>query len=165
MIFFSDTAYPMGHPEPLDALQPATPETKRRLRGWLETVEMCGGGRGIYAAVELVARLEPEVVYLLSDGDHGERGVELVVSADLGETVVHTFGIQQRLTDRRSGVIDPAKVRGQEERNETLIRMATAHSGTFTPVVVPPQAAALEKIRPIRKNPSGSPGPAWGKRN
>jgi len=158
VIFFSDMAYPMGYPDGLEALQPATPETKQRLRAWLATVEMCTGAQGIHDAMELAGELDPEVL----DGDHAESIVEKVASADLDGAVLHTFGIQENLADRRSGLIDPSKVLDQQHRNDKLGRMAAAHGGSFTPVTVPPQAAALEQMRPIRENRQR--GPVWGRK-
>ena len=160
VIFFSDTAYPMFHPERLDSLQPATRENKQRLQAWLGTVEMCSGGQGIHEAVKLAASLDADVVYFLSDGEHEASVVDRVKEADFGDTAVHTFGMQQNVFDKRTGVIDPARVRNQQVFNQNLIDIATAHDGSFTPVVVPPQAAALEQVRPIRKNRSR--GPVWG---
>jgi hypothetical protein len=160
VIFFSDAAYPLLHPEPVDALQPATPENKQRLRAWLATVEMCGGGQGIDQAVKLATRAGPEVVYFLSDGEHAASVVERLVSADFGGAAVHTFGMQQGMLDRRTGQLDPEKLRRQQGFNQNLVAIATAHGGTFTPVTVPPQAAVLERLRPIRRN--RAPGPVWG---
>jgi hypothetical protein len=160
VVFFSDDAYPLFHPEPVDGLQPASPENKRRLRAWLATVEMCGGGRGIDEAVKLAGNLGADVVYFLSDGEHATSVVDRVVSADFGGGVVHTFGMQQGVLDRRTGQVDPDKVRRQQECDRNLVAIATAHGGGFTPVLVPPQAAVLERLRPIRRN--RDPGPIWG---
>ena len=162
VIFFSDMAYPMGYPDALETLQPATPETKQRLRAWLATVEMCTGAQGIHDALEMAGELDPEVIYFLSDGGHAESIVEKVTSADLGGAVLHTFGIQENLADRRSGLIDPSKVLHQQQRNANLGKMAAAHGGSFTPVTVPPQAAALEQVRPIRENRQR--GAVWGRK-
>ena len=74
--------------------------------------------------------------------------------------MVHTFGMQQNVFDKRTGAIDPGRVHEQQAWNQNLIDIATAHGGTFTPVLVPPQAAALEQMRPIRKNRSR--GAIWG---
>lgn len=160
VIFFSDAAYPMFHPQQADALQPATFENKRQLQAWLGTVEMCSGAQGIHDAVKRAAALNADVIYFLSDGEHAQSVIESVVAADFGDTVVHTFGMQQNPFDKRTGVPDPDKIREQQGFNQNLIEIATAHGGTFTPVVVPPQAAALEQLRPIRKNRSR--GPVWG---
>ena len=162
VIFFSDAAYPLFHPASVDALQPATAENKRRLREWLGTVEMCSGGQGIHEAVRLAGSLAPDVVYLLSDGEFSGSVVDRVRAADLGDAVVHTFGIQQAVVDRRTGQVVPDKVREQQGFNRNLLDIATAHGGRFTPVVPPPLAAALEKMRPIPRNRSR--GAVWGLR-
>jgi len=162
VIFCSDAAYPMFHPDRVAELQPATPQNKQRLQAWLATVELCIGGQGIRDAVKVAADLDADVVYFLSDGEHAESVVRGVVAAEFGDTVVHTFGMQQNLADRRTGMLDPKKVGEQQIRNQTLIDIANAHGGEFTPVQVPPEAAAMERIRPIRVNRSR--GPVWGTR-
>lgn len=163
VIFCSDTAYPMFHPDAIDGLQPATPQNKQRLQNWLSTVEICsGGGQGIPDALKIATGLEADVVYFLSDGAHGVSVVRRMVTADFGSTTVHTFGMQQNLIDRRTGMLNPKKVSEQQGLNQNLIDIAKAHGGEFTPVQVPPEAAAMEKARPIRVNRSR--GPVWGMR-
>jgi len=160
VVFFSDAAYPLFHPASVDRAQPATPENKRRLRAWLGTVEMCSGGQGIHDAVRLAGAAGTDVVYLLSDGEFSGSVVDRVQSADIGDTVVHTLGIQQTVVDRRTGLVVPDRLREQEGFNRNLAAIATAHGGTFTPVAIPPLAAALERTRPIPRNRSR--GPVWG---
>ena len=160
VIFASDAAYPLFHPAAVNVLQPATVENKQKLRAWLGTVEMCRGGQGIHEAVKLAGSLGAEVVYLLSDGALGGSVVVKLEAADFGGSVVHTFGVQQPVIDRRTGQIDPDKVREQQGFDRNLAVIATAHGGTFTQVFVPPAVAALEKLRPIRRNRSR--GAVWG---
>jgi hypothetical protein len=160
VVFFSDSAYPMFHPERVDALQPASPDNKQRLRAWLASVEMCGGGQGIDEAVRLAGKVGADVVYFLSDGEHAASVVDRVTRADFGSAVVHTFGMQQGVLDRRTGQVDPDKLLRQQDFNRNLVAIATAHGGTFTPVTVPPQAAMLERLRPIQRNRTA--GPVWG---
>ncbi|MFM9025369.1 MAG: hypothetical protein ACKON7_08530 [Planctomycetaceae bacterium] len=162
VIFCSDAAYPLFHPDRVDGLQPATIQNKQRLQAWLATVEMCTGGQGIRDAVKMATDLGADVVYFLSDGEHAESVVRRVVTADFGDTVVHTFGMQQNVFDRKTGMLDPKRVAEQQLRNQTLIDIAKAHGGEFTPVQVPPEAAAMEKMRPIPKNDRR--GPIWGTR-
>lgn len=166
VIFFSDAAYPLFHPAPGAAsatgLVPATPDNKRKLRAWLETVEMCRGGQGIHDAVKLAGSLEPDLVYLLSDGQMAGSVVDQVREADFGGAVVHTLGMQQWIADRRTGRLDPDRLREQEGCNRKLITIAAAHGGGFTPVFVPPFAAGFERARPIARNRSR--GPVWGLR-
>ena len=160
VIFSSDAAYPLFHPAGADALQPATVENKQKLRAWLGTVEMCSGGQGIYDAVRRAGALGADCVYLLSDGELGANVVTRLEAADFGSAVVHTFGVQQRVIDRRTGLVDPDRLREQQGRNQNLITIATAHGGTFTSVTVPAAAAALERLRPIPRNRSR--GVVWG---
>ena len=160
VIFSSDAAYPLFHPSGATALQPATVENKHMLRAWLGTVEMCSGGQGIHDAVRLAGGLGADVVYLLSDGELGANVVTRLEAADFGRAVVHTFGVQQSVIDRRTGQVDPDRLREQQGRNQNLITIATAHGGAFTPVTVPPAIAALERLRPIPRNRSR--GVVWG---
>jgi hypothetical protein len=160
VIFTSDAAYPLFHPAIVEGLQPATAETKKKLRAWLSTVEMCRGGQGIHDAVKRAAALGAEVVYLLSDGALGASVVDRLEGADFGGAVVHTFGVQQTVLDRRTGEVNPDKLREQQGHDRNLAVIATAHGGTFTPVIVAPAAAALERLRPIPRNRSR--GAVWG---
>ena len=160
VIFTSDAAYPLFHPAVVEGLQPATAENKKKLRAWLGTVEMCRGGQGIDNAVKQAAALGAEVVYLLSDGALGASVVDRLEGADFGGAVVHTFGVQQTVLDRRTGEVNPDKLREQQGHDRNLAVIATAHGGTFTPVIVAPAAAALERLRPIPRNRAR--GAVWG---
>ncbi len=160
VIFSSDAAYPLFHPEPAAGLQPATAENKKKLRAWLGTVEMCRGGQGIDDAVRLAATLDADCVYLLSDGELVAATVDRLGKADFGGATVHTFGIQGTLVDKRTLQPDPGKLFRQDGFNRNLASIAAAHGGTFTPVTVPPAAATLERLRPIPRNRSR--GPVWG---
>lgn len=160
VIFTSDAAYPLFHPAIVEGLQPATAENKKKLRAWLGTVEMCRGGQGIDEAVKRAAALGAEVVYLLSDGALGASVVDRLEGADFGGAVVHTFGVQQTVHDRRTGDVNPDKLREQQGHDRNLAVIATAHGGTFTPVIVAPAAAALERLRPIPRNRAR--GAVWG---
>ena len=160
IVFFSDAAYPLLHPEGIDTFLQATPENKRTLDAWLGTVELCIGGQGIRGAADLALALKPDVVYFLSDGDHAESVIDRMVSLPLDATVVHTFGMQADVRDRRTGLPDARRVADQQERNRKLARIAEAHGGTFTPVTISPQAALAASVRPIRKNRTR--GTVWG---
>lgn len=160
VVFFSDTAYKLLHPEGVDTFLAATPENKRKLDAWLPTVELCAGGRGIRGASELAIALKPDVIYFLSDGDHGDGVVDRMVELPLDGTVVHTFGMQADVRDRRTGRPDPDRVQEQQRCTKNLVRIAEAHGGTFTPVVISPQAAMAASARPVKKNRTR--GTVWG---
>lgn len=74
------------------------------------------------------------------------------LAASLGDAVVHTFGFQQAIVDRRTGQVDPDRLHEQQGWNRNLVAIATAHGGGFTPVHIPPGAAVLEPMRPIPRN-------------
>lgn len=160
VIFFSDAAYPLLYPETIDTFLPATPENKRRLDAWLGTVELCIGGQGIRDAADLAASLKPDTIYFLSDGDHGESTIKRMTALPLEGTVVHTFGMQSDVRNRRTGMPDPDKIMEQQRRNHNLMRIAEAHDGSFTPVTISPQAAVAASVRPLKKNRTR--GAVWG---
>jgi len=160
VIFFSDAAYPLLHPRGLGSLQKATSENKRKLRAWLETVEMCRGGQGIHDALKLAGALGADAIYLLSDGQLAASVVDQVKAADCGGAVVHTFGVQQAVGHRCAAQPAVDRLREQQGWNRNMIDIATAHRGTFTPVIIPPEAAVFEGLRPIPRNRTR--GGAWG---
>jgi hypothetical protein len=160
VVFFSDTAYKLLHPQGVDTFLPATPENKRKLDAWLPTVELCSGGRGIRGAGALAVALKPDVVYFLSDGDHADSVIDRMVGLPLDGTVVHTFGMQADVRDRRTGLPDPERVQEQQRCNDNLVRIAEAHRGTFTPVFISPQAVMAAATRPVKKNRTR--GAVWG---
>jgi len=136
VVFFSDEAYPLFYPDTAHELLPATPENKQQVQQWLSGVETRTGGQGLRDAIELVESLQPASVCLLSDGDHSESLVDRLVSADLGEAVVNTFGMQNLPASR--GSLTPARLQKQQQHNQNLIDIALAHGGVFTPVMMQP---------------------------
>jgi hypothetical protein len=146
VIFYSDRAYPMFYPEPTDRMLPATPKNKRRLEQWLGTVELCTGGK-LVDAIGLAARLNPHVVYLLSDGAiGGRRTMEQLTAPSEWEFTIHTLGMTVRTPE------DAAK----------LVAIAEAHGGTFQYVRPNPLAIQMNRQRPIKQNKMGV---AWGAGN
>jgi hypothetical protein len=143
VVFYSDQAYPMMYPSSEMKPLRATRENKQRLYQWLQTVELCVGG-ALLKAVELAESLEPEVVYLLSDGDiTGTKTMERLAQTSDRKFAIHTLGM---------GVKKP-----QDAQN--LARIAQANRGTFQMVGTLPAAVQMAKARPIRSNPFQV---AWG---
>ena len=112
--------------------------------------------------MSMAGSLGADFIYLLSDGEFAASVVERLEVADIGRSVVHTFGVQQHVLDRRTGQVDPDGLREQQGRNLNLVTIATAHGGTFTAISVPAPVAALERLRPIPRNRSR--GAIWGVR-
>ncbi len=143
VVFYSDQAYPMFYPDSVMQPLAATRENKQRLYAWLQTVELCTGG-ALLKAVELAESLEPQVVYILSDGDiTGTKTVERLTQPSGRRFAIHALGM---------GVKKP-------EDAQNLAAIAQANRGTFQMVRPLPAAVQMAKARPIRSN---SFGVAWG---
>jgi hypothetical protein len=143
VVFYSDQAYPMFYPQSVMEPLRATRENKQRLFRWLQTVELCIGGK-LLDAVKLADSLEPEVVYLLSDGDiAGNKTMEQLTQLNNRRFSIHTLGM---------GVKKP-----QDAQNLALI--AQANRGTFQMVGTLPAAVQMAKAHPIRSNPFSV---SWG---
>jgi hypothetical protein len=154
VLFYSDQVYPMFFPTQEDKLLPATRENRARLERWLATVEMCKGDC-LSEAMDYAASLEPQVVYLLTDGGflyRTSRGrltktrklTYLTEETAQWPFVVHTLGMTVRDRNAAGG----------------LALIAQSHGGAFHPVAVNPAAAQLARQHVIRYNQS--PGPVWG---
>jgi len=144
VIFFSDTAYGMFHPQTAAGMVPATAANKDRLAAWLSTVEMCLQTRGEEAMRKAIA-LEPDVINILGDGVFTDDTVALVTAAHSRRTVINTFGMQ-------------VNRKGEQQ----LTAIARANGGSFHRVDVDPAAEKAARGRPIPRNRSR--GPVWGLR-
>lgn len=144
VVFFSDQAYPMFYPDSVDKPLPATRENKRTLSKWLRTVEMCLGGR-LLDAMDYAAAMEPDVVYLLTDGDiRSPRTIERMTSPDSWAFPIHTLGMGARTP----------------QHGQILKSIADATGGTARPVIADPRVVAKARARPIRYH--RTPGVTWG---
>jgi hypothetical protein len=143
VIFYSDAAYRMFHPQPADELINATRENKQKLRDWLSTVEMCVGGQ-LVDAMEIVDQLKPQVVYLLSDGVLGDYPFRFLADPRDRPYTIHSVGMT---------------VPGDEAARK-LLAIAESNRGTFQPVGIAPIAREMARRRPIKRNRTR--GPVWG---
>jgi len=144
VVFYSDTAYGLFHPQTEADLLPATRANKARFTRWLTTVEMCTGGQ-LLKAFELVERLNPDTVYLLSDGViHSDKTMDHILKSDGRDFTLHSIGLT---------VPDPVAV-------QRLRGIAEAHGGILQLVGVHPAARLAARQRPIRRN--RTQGPVWG---
>ena len=143
VLLYSDTAYRLFHPQSADALVPATAENKQRLRDWLTTAELCVGGR-LVDAFKIAAELQPEVVYLLSDGVISDFPVSYLTEHRDWTFTVHTIGMT--VPDQQAA--------------QNLMAIAAANRGSFRPVGVTPFAVEMARRRPVKKNRAR--GRVWG---
>lgn len=144
VVFFSDQVYPMFFPEPAEAAVPATRPNKQRLSAWLRSVEICLGGR-LLDAMELAAGLEPDLVYLLSDGDiRSSRIIGGLTAKDRWPFAINTLGMGART----------------QQHVALLNAIAANTGGVFRPVAAHPAAIARARLRPIPYH--RQPGKVWG---
>lgn len=86
IIFFSDGAHPM----PAATLQPATPWAKQRYLKWMAG-RVADGDTEPREALTLALRLQPDVIYFLTDGSFNYRTNEFLKKLRQKRTAIHTF--------------------------------------------------------------------------
>jgi len=114
VIFFGLDSYPMYFPEPCPSLVPAMPETWRLLSRWMDHVDPrtqpATNGR---SAMLLALELDPDAVYLLSDGDFTDDTVPVLMAMGSSEIPIHAIAF------------------GTEAARWDLQRIAEKHQGTY----------------------------------
>jgi hypothetical protein len=144
VIFYSDTAYGMFHPEPASGLLPATDENKERLRGWLYTVERCLRTSGEEAFAKAL-ELNPDIIYILGDGAFTDKTEPLLTAPHSRRTVMHALGMKV------------------DERGERQLQaIATANGGTFRQVDIDRDAVAAAKAAGLTIKNNRTRGSVWG---
>jgi len=148
VIFYSDTVYPLFYPRSANNFVRATKENQEFLRDWLETVELCLGN-SIDEAIEAAYVIEPDTVFLLTDGKlFTTDAKEYILLDGAGRSFpINTFGM---------GVKENSSPAAE------LKLVAEANRGTYRAVLVSPEAIATakEKPRPYHNKRSGE---VWGK--
>jgi len=142
VIFFSDTAYRMFHPQPAERAVPATPEYKEKLRIWLYNTQMCLRTKGL-EAMQAALALRPDVIYILGDGAFTDDTAKFLTAPHQRRVVINTFGME--VNDK-----------GRKE----LQRIAKANDGTYKAVRTTPAMVQFAKQNPIKKN--NTRGKVWG---
>jgi hypothetical protein len=149
VIFYSDMVYPMFHPRGVERFVPANDRFKQRLKSWLDSVEFCVGN-SVDEAIQAAAMIQPDAVYLLTDGNidttRDGRKVDALLDTRARDFPIHTFGI---------GMGENSKA------SENLRLVAEANEGTFRIVEVTAEAKARAKQmnRPYHNK---EPGRDWG---
>jgi hypothetical protein len=92
IFFFSDDAYPM----PGDDLIKAVPENVLDTRRWLKRA-VCGGGTNPLPALLAAINLQPDAIFLLSDGEFDADAIMQVDAAEPATPIpIHTIGFVSR---------------------------------------------------------------------
>ena len=87
VIFFANEMLAM----PAESLQPATPQAKDRYLRWVAQVDPGGSPTDPLDAMAAAIRLQPDIIYFLTDGEF-KKGVNLRLrSIKLPRTTIHTF--------------------------------------------------------------------------
>ena len=142
VIFYSDTAYPMMHPNPVKQLVAATDQNKAFLFRWLQTVPLCLKTQG-KQAIQAAFDLNPDVIYILGDGAFTDKAADFFSARPHNRVIVHTRGME----------VSPKNAAGFQ-------KLARTHRGTYMDVGVSPQGALMAKQNPRPRN--NTRGPVWG---
>jgi hypothetical protein len=147
IIFYSDAAYPLFYPHGVDHYIRPTDRNKRQLAAWLETVELCLGDAVIDALAAAIS-IEPDTVFLLSDGRiQGEKKMQFLLGAGGGEFPIHTIGVG---------------LGGATASRRNLQEIAASNRGDFREAAVPAEMLMRSRQRPRPYHNKG-PGPIWGR--
>ena len=147
ILFHSDAVYPMLYPDPIDRYLRPTKANKRMVAAWLDTVELCLGD-SVEEAIAAAAMIEPDTVFLLSDGRiQGENRFRVLLNADSRDFPIHTFAVGMN---------------GSVAGRKNLQLIADANGGDFTESSVPPEMRDLSRTK-LRPYHNETPGPVWGR--
>lgn len=143
VIFYSDTAYPMMHPNAVFQMVPASSRNKNRMFYWLQSVQLCFKTNG-KEAIQAAFNMKPDVIYVLGDGGFTDGAAEYFVeNQPRTKTIVHTRGMQVKPRDARE-----------------FSALAKAHGGNYKDVGVSQVGFNMWKANPRPKN--SIRGPIWG---
>ena len=142
VMFFSDTAYDMYHPQATKTLVPATDRNKQRLDAWLYTVELCLKTSGKKALQKAIG-MKPDAIFVLGDGAFTDNTTQLMRTPSNTKIPIHCVGME-------------VKRKGEQQ----LKLLAKSTKGTYRLVRVSASArkAAARKKLPRNK----TRGPVWG---
>jgi len=147
VIFHSDVVYPMLYPDPVDRYLRPTKANKQLVAEWLDTVELCLGD-SVEEAILAAASIEPDTVFLLSDGRiQGENKFRVLLNAESRNFPIHTFAVGMN---------------GSVAGRKNLQLIADANGGEFTESEIPPEMRDLSR-RQLRPYHNETPGPVWGR--
>lgn len=122
VVFFSDKAYPLFHPNPVTTMVPANADYKEQLASWLPSVELILKTKAKEAVLGAL-NMRPDGIFILTDGRFTDD-TEQVLLKMVGQPVpIHTILFV------RNGKGDP-------KGEQTLRRISAAHNGTFRTVEV-----------------------------
>jgi hypothetical protein len=147
ILFHSDVVYPMLYPAPIDRYLRPTDANKRMVAEWLDTVELCLGD-SVEDAVNAAAMIEPDTVFLLSDGRiQGENKFRVLMNGNSRNFPIHTFAVGMN---------------GSVAGRKNLQMIADANGGDFTESEISPEMRDLSRTN-LRPYHNETPGHVWGR--
>lgn len=96
VVFFDHAEYPQFYPEISPGLVRASAENKHRLREWIAAFPLPGGGTDPSAALLRALSLEPDAIYLLSDGVFPAETAALVRAKNRKQCAIHAVAFMTR---------------------------------------------------------------------
>ncbi|WP_428305794.1 hypothetical protein [Lacipirellula sp.] len=147
ILFHSDAVYPMLYPDPIDRYLRPTDANKRMVAAWLDTVELCLGD-SVEDAINAAAMIEPDTVFLLSDGRiQGDNKFRVLMNGNARNFPIHTFAVGMN---------------GSVAGRKNLQMIADANGGDFNESEIPPEMRDISRtdLRPYHNE---TPGPVWGR--
>lgn len=96
VIFFDDGAYPQFYPHDSDGMLRATAVNKARARQWINAFMAPGGGTDPRVALIRALALQPDAIYLLSDGEFDATIADQVRMQNHKRVAIHTISFITR---------------------------------------------------------------------
>jgi hypothetical protein len=94
VIFFADTHFSMFYPGTMpDQLLPSNLPNKQRIQKWVESFSV-SGGTVPDSAIRLALQMQPDAIYLLTDGGFNASAVQIANQLNLKRIPIHTIGFQ-----------------------------------------------------------------------
>lgn len=118
IIFFNHEAIPM----PSDRLVAATPENLQHYLTWMEQVPAFGDTDPT-SALKLALRLQPDVIYFLTDGCFSSEANDIVRAIQQNRTVIHTFAFEPWLTDKQRAGLELLR---QKKASAAMLKLGEA---------------------------------------
>ncbi len=119
VIFYNTDAYPMFWPDRLiHTLLPVTKKNLETVTQWVEAF-WNPGGTDPWPAMQIALSLEPDTIFLLTDGEFDLQVADRIRQANRSETVIHTIGL------------------GSAIGEAVLRRIAKENGGQFRAVSIP----------------------------
>lgn len=101
IVFFNHEAIPM----PTDRLVSAAPENLHHFLTWMDQVP-ARGDTDPTVALQLALRLQPDVIYFLTDGSFSPAANDIVRQIQQPRTAIHTFSFAPWLTDKQKASLE-----------------------------------------------------------